>query len=64
MYQDCQWNLGLSIMYWSTFFEMLIFNKVASKQLKKNSATLKRESAKFEPMRKPDILKLRRESLR
>ena len=35
----------------------------AVKQLKKNSATLKRESSKFEPMRKPDILKLRRESL-
>jgi len=32
-------------------------------QLKKNSASLKRESNKFEPMRKPDILKLRRESL-
>jgi len=37
--------------------------QAASKLLKKNSATLKRESTKFEPMRKPDILKLRRESL-
>ena len=35
----------------------------AAKQLKKNNATLKRESTKFEPMRKPDIIKLRRESL-
>jgi hypothetical protein len=32
-------------------------------QLKKNSASLKRQSSQFEPMRKPDILKLRRESL-
>jgi hypothetical protein len=31
--------------------------------LKKNSASLKRQSSQFEPMRKPDILKLRRESL-
>jgi hypothetical protein len=31
--------------------------------LKKNSASLKRLSSQFEPMRKPDILKLRRESL-
>ena len=31
--------------------------------LKKNSASLKRQSSKFEPMRKPDIIKLRRESL-
>jgi len=35
----------------------------AVKQHKKNSASLKRESSKFEPMRKTDMLKMRRESL-
>jgi len=33
------------------------------KQHKKNSASLKRESSKFEPIRKTDMLKMRRESL-
>lgn len=31
--------------------------------LKKNKATLRRESSMFQPMRKPDLVKLRRESL-
>ena len=31
--------------------------------LKKNKATLRRESSMFQPMRKPDLIKLRRESL-
>ena len=35
----------------------------ACAKLKKNRATLKRESNQFEPLRKPDIIKMRRESL-
>ena len=35
----------------------------AIKTLKKNKASLKRESSMFEPMRKPDLIKIRRESL-
>jgi hypothetical protein len=35
----------------------------ACAKLKKNRATLKRESNQFEPIRKPDIIKMRRESL-
>ena len=31
--------------------------------LKKNKATLRRESSMFQPMRKPDLIKMRRESL-
>lgn len=33
------------------------------KTLKKNKATLRRESSMFQPMRKPDLIKMRRESL-
>jgi len=35
----------------------------AIKTLKKNKASLRRESSMFEPMRKPDLIKIRRESL-
>lgn len=35
----------------------------AIKTLKKNKASLRRESSMFEPMRKPDLIKMRRESL-
>ena len=35
----------------------------AIRTLKKNKATLRRESSMFQPMRKPDLIKLRRESL-
>jgi len=35
----------------------------AVRTLKKNKATLRRESSMFQPMRKPDLIKLRRESL-
>ena len=35
----------------------------AIKTLKKNKASLRRESSTFEPMRKPDLIKIRRESL-
>jgi len=35
----------------------------ACSKLRKNRATLKRESNQFEPLRKPDIIKMRRESL-
>ena len=37
--------------------------KKAVRVLKKNRTTLKRESSMFQPMRKPDLIKVRRESL-
>ena len=37
--------------------------KKAIRVLKKNRTTLKRESSMFQPMRKPDLIKVRRESL-